>query len=63
MLHGVGINLKAFDFDLDFAGAVGTLRNVAGGPPEELGLTATPVEGGAMMLGFEVDARSVSAAV
>ena len=49
--------------DLDFAGAVGTLRNVAGGPPEELGLTATPIEGGAMMLGFEVDARSVSAAV
>ncbi|QCQ89781.1 non-ribosomal peptide synthetase [Rhodococcus sp. SGAir0479] len=60
VLHGVGINLKAFDFDLDFAGAVGTLRNVAGGPPEELGLTATPVDGGRMMLGFEVDARTVS---
>ena len=63
VLHGVGINLKAFDFDLDFAGAVGTLRNVAGGPPEELGLTATPIDGGAMMLGFEVDARTVSAAL
>ncbi|SNS38444.1 non-ribosomal peptide synthetase [Rhodococcoides kyotonense] len=61
LLHGVGINLKAFDFDLDFAGAVGTLRNVAGGPPEELGLTATPIDGGRMLLGFEVDARAVSA--
>ncbi|MCK0089317.1 amino acid adenylation domain-containing protein [Rhodococcus sp. F64268] len=62
VLHGVGINLKAFDFDLNFAGAVGTLRNVAGGPPEELGLTATPIDGGRMMLGFEVDARVVSEA-
>ncbi|YCN55432.1 condensation domain-containing protein [Rhodococcus erythropolis] len=39
LLHGIGINLKAFDFALDFAGAVGVLRNVAGGPPEDLGLT------------------------
>ncbi|WP_243636854.1 non-ribosomal peptide synthetase [Rhodococcus sp. Eu-32] len=61
LLHGVGINLKAFDVELDFAGAVGTLRNVAGGPPEELGLTATPLDGGRMLLGFEVDARAVSA--
>lgn len=30
LLHGIGINLKAFDFALDFAGAVGVLRNVAG---------------------------------
>ncbi|MDJ0392578.1 amino acid adenylation domain-containing protein [Rhodococcus sp. G-MC3] len=60
LLHGVGINLKAFDFDLNFAGAVGTLRNVAGGPPEELGLTATPIDGGRMMLGFEVDARQMT---
>ncbi|MDJ0360184.1 non-ribosomal peptide synthetase [Rhodococcus sp. H29-C3] len=59
ILHGVGINLKAFDFELNFAGAVGTLRNVAGGPPEEFGLTATPIEGGRMLLGFEVDAGEV----
>ncbi|ORI15286.1 hypothetical protein BJD99_06300 [Rhodococcus sp. 1163] len=59
ILHGVGINLKAFDFELNFAGAVGTLRNVAGGPPEEFGLTATPIEGGRMLLGFEVDADEV----
>ncbi len=62
VLHGVGINLKAFDVGLNFGGAVGTLRNVAGGPPEELGLTATPITGGAMMLGFEVDARQHSQA-
>ncbi|MBY3989582.1 amino acid adenylation domain-containing protein [Rhodococcus fascians] len=60
LLHGVGINLKAFDFDLNFAGAVGRLRNVAGGPPEEFGLTATPIDGGRVMLGFEVDARQMS---
>ncbi|QIH99944.1 non-ribosomal peptide synthetase [Rhodococcoides fascians A21d2] len=62
VLHGVGINLKAFDVGLNFGGAAGTLRNVAGGPPEELGLTATPIAGGAMMLGFEVDARQHSQA-
>ncbi|WP_211336287.1 amino acid adenylation domain-containing protein [Nocardia tenerifensis] len=59
LLHGIGINLKAFDVALDFAGAVGTLRNVAGGPPEDLGLTVTPLSGGRIQLGFEVDARSV----
>ncbi|MGW4841537.1 amino acid adenylation domain-containing protein [Nocardia brasiliensis] len=61
LLHGIGINLKAFDVALDFAGAVGTLRNVAGGPPEDLGLTVTPLSGGRIQLGFEVDARSVDA--
>ncbi|MEU7214215.1 non-ribosomal peptide synthetase [Nocardia iowensis] len=63
LLHGIGINLKAFDVALDFAGAVGTLRNVAGGPPEDLGLTVTPLSGGRIQLGFEVDARSISADV
>ncbi|MEU8898042.1 amino acid adenylation domain-containing protein [Nocardia sp. NPDC048505] len=58
LLHGIGINLKAFDFALDFAGAVGVLRNVAGGPPEDLGLTVTPIADGAVQLGFEVDART-----
>lgn len=58
LLHGIGINLKAFDFALDFAGAVGVLRNVAGGPPEDLGLTVTPIADGEVLLGFEVDART-----
>ncbi|MEV6276093.1 amino acid adenylation domain-containing protein [Nocardia sp. NPDC051832] len=60
LLHGIGINLKAFDFALDFAGAVGVLRNVAGGPPEDLGLTVTPIADGEVQLGFEVDARTNS---
>ncbi|WP_156993325.1 non-ribosomal peptide synthetase [Pseudonocardia acaciae] len=58
LLHGSGINVKAFDYTLDFAGATGVMRNVAGGPPEELGLTVTPGADGAFMLGFEVDART-----
>ncbi|MEV0080744.1 amino acid adenylation domain-containing protein [Nocardia neocaledoniensis] len=59
LLHGIGINLKAFDFALDFDGATGTLRNVAGGPPEDLGLTVTPLSEDRVQLGFEVDARSL----
>ncbi|MFE3545013.1 amino acid adenylation domain-containing protein [Nocardia sp. NPDC059177] len=62
LLHGIGINLKAFDFALDFDGASGTLRNVAGGPPEDLGLTVTPLSEDRIQLGFEVDARSLDAA-
>ncbi|MEV0332839.1 amino acid adenylation domain-containing protein [Nocardia sp. NPDC050717] len=62
LLHGIGINLKAFDFALDFDGATGTLRNVAGGPPEDLGLTVTPLSEDRVQLGFEVDARSLDAA-
>ncbi|TCJ94564.1 non-ribosomal peptide synthetase [Nocardia alba] len=62
LLHGIGINLKAFDFALDFDGATGTLRNVAGGPPEDLGLTVTPLSQDRIQLGFEVDARSLDAA-
>ncbi len=58
LLHGIGVNLKAFDFALDFDGATGTLRNVAGGPPEDLGLTVTPLSQDRIQLGFEVDARS-----
>lgn len=58
LLHGVGINLKVFDFSLDFDGARGILRNVAGGPPEDLGLTVTPLSDGTVLLGFECDARS-----
>ncbi|MFD8104418.1 amino acid adenylation domain-containing protein [Nocardia fluminea] len=58
LLHGIGINLKVFDFTLDFDGARGVLRNVAGGPPEDLGLTVTPLADGTVLLGFESDART-----
>ncbi|MFG2447007.1 amino acid adenylation domain-containing protein [Nocardia fluminea] len=58
LLHGIGINLKVFDFTLDFDGARGILRNVAGGPPEDLGLTVTPLPDGTVLLGFESDART-----
>ncbi|MGC4992763.1 amino acid adenylation domain-containing protein [Nocardia salmonicida] len=58
LLHGIGINLKVFDFTLDFDGARGVLRNVAGGPPEDLGLTVTPLSDGTVLLGFESDART-----
>ncbi|WP_194826084.1 non-ribosomal peptide synthetase [Nocardia sp. XZ_19_231] len=58
LLHGIGMNLKVFDFTLDFDGARGVLRNVAGGPPEDLGLTVTPLPDGTVLLGFESDART-----
>ncbi|GAA4994431.1 amino acid adenylation domain-containing protein [Pseudonocardia tropica] len=58
LLHGCGINLKAFDVAIDFAGATGTLRNIAGGPPEDWGLTVLPTREGGLLLGFEVDART-----
>ncbi|MFD6400619.1 amino acid adenylation domain-containing protein [Nocardia sp. NPDC060249] len=58
LLHGIGINLKVFDFTLDFDGARGVLRNVAGGPPEDLGLTVTPLPDGSVLAGFESDART-----
>ncbi len=57
LLHGRGINLKAFDLAMDFAGARGVMRNVAGGPPEDMGLSVLPTTGGGLLLGFEVDAR------
>ncbi|NDZ84281.1 hypothetical protein G3I23_01645, partial [Streptomyces sp. SID10115] len=43
---------------LDFAGAGGVMRNVAGGPPEDMGLSVLPARDGGLLLGFEVDARS-----
>ncbi|MFD9903459.1 AMP-binding protein [Streptomyces sp. NPDC059063] len=58
LLHGRGINLKAFDLTLDFAGAAGVMRNVAGGPPEDMGLSVLPTRDGGLLLGFEVDART-----
>lgn len=56
MLLG-GINLKAFDYTIDFAGSTGVMRNVAGGPPQDYELTATPTAQGGLTLGFEVDDR------
>ncbi|MFC9257469.1 AMP-binding protein, partial [Amycolatopsis thailandensis] len=58
LLHGRGINLKAFDLKLDFAGSHGVMRNVAGGPPEDMGLSVLPTSDGGLLLGFEVDART-----
>ncbi|WP_037367568.1 non-ribosomal peptide synthetase [Amycolatopsis orientalis] len=58
LLHGRGINLKAFDLELAFGESRGTMRNVAGGPPEDMGLSVLPTAGGGLLLGFEVDARS-----
>ncbi|NJP46802.1 non-ribosomal peptide synthetase [Actinacidiphila epipremni] len=57
LLHGRGINLKAFDLAMDFAGATGRMRNIAGGPPEDMGLAVLPTPDGGLHLGFEVDAR------
>ncbi|PWW67081.1 non-ribosomal peptide synthetase [Actinokineospora spheciospongiae] len=58
LLHGRGVNLKAFDLALDFAGSTGVMRNVAGGPPEDMGLSVLPTGDGGLLLGFEVDART-----
>ncbi|WP_367128662.1 amino acid adenylation domain-containing protein [Saccharothrix sp. HUAS TT1] len=58
LLHGRGVNLKAFDLAIDFAGATGVMRNVAGGPPEDMGLSVLPTRDGGLLLGFEVDART-----
>ncbi|MFC7728588.1 hypothetical protein [Actinomadura keratinilytica] len=58
LLHGRGVNLKVFDLALDFAGARGVMRNVAGGPPEDMGLSVLPTPDGGLLLGFEVDART-----
>ena len=65
VLHGIGVNLKTFDFSLDFHGTSGVLRNIAGGPPEDLVLVVTPTTGGAgeaVDLAFETDPTSVDAA-
>ncbi len=58
LLHGVGMNLKVFDFSLDFDGSRGVLRNVAGGPPEDLGVVVTPLPDGTVLVGFESDGRT-----
>ncbi|WP_237741679.1 non-ribosomal peptide synthetase [Tsukamurella sp. 1534] len=38
------------------------MRNVAGGPPEDYGLSAIPTADGGLLLGFEVDARTATQA-
>ncbi len=52
----------AFDLALDFAGASGVMRNVAGGPPEDMGLSVLPARDGVYLknrfrahLGFPVN--------
>lgn len=61
LLHGVGVNAKAFTTRTDFAGIPGRLRNVAGGPPEDLGLVLTPADDGGLDIAFETDPTRVSA--
>ena len=63
LLHGVGANVKVFNPALDFHGVPGLLRNVAGGPPEDMGLTVTPLatgQGTEIQLGFETDPSRVT---
>ncbi|WP_116115615.1 non-ribosomal peptide synthetase [Austwickia chelonae] len=61
LLHGIGINIKVFDLSLNFAGHPGVLRNIAGGPPEDLGLTVTPHPSGGLELSFETDPTRIPA--
>lgn len=63
LLHGVGVNAKVFDIDVDFGDATGRLRNVAGGPPEDFGLVITPAPDGGVDLGLETDPARVPASV
>jgi amino acid adenylation domain-containing protein len=61
VLHGIGVNLKTFDFSLDFHGIPGVLRNIAGGPPEDLVLVVTPTAEDGLDLAFETDPASIDA--
>ncbi|WP_257138946.1 condensation domain-containing protein, partial [Streptomyces sp. rh34] len=49
-LTGPMVNVKPFDGALDFAGATGTVRNLAAGPVEGLAVGAAPVPGGGLRL-------------
>lgn len=53
ILRGIGANLKVFDAALKFGTTRGYLRNVAGGPPENLVLVAAPGRSGGVDLSFE----------
>lgn len=58
LLHGMGANVKAFDARFDFGGPAARLRNVAGGPPEDLVLVVAPAPDGSVDLAFEHDPRN-----
>ncbi|MDO4915246.1 condensation domain-containing protein [Corynebacterium sp.] len=53
ILRGIGANLKVFDAALKFGKTRGYLRNVAGGPPENLVLVAALGRSGGVDLSFE----------
>ncbi|MGV0397118.1 condensation domain-containing protein [Corynebacterium suicordis] len=60
LLHGAGVNAKAFDTTVKFADTPAHLRNIAGGPPEDLGLVVTPAPEGQLDIAFETDPHRVS---
>ena len=63
LLHGIGANIKAFDYRLTIPGVHAELRNIAGGPPEDLVLVVTPSADGGLDLGFETDPDRVPASL
>lgn len=54
-LTGPVVNVKPFDGALDFAGATGTLRNLAAGPVEGLAVGAAPGPDGGLRLTLDAD--------
>ncbi|MFH8438452.1 amino acid adenylation domain-containing protein [Streptomyces sp. NPDC018007] len=54
-LTGPLVNVKPFDGALDFAGAAGTVRNLAAGPVEGLALGAAPGPDGGLRLTLDAD--------
>lgn len=63
LLHGIGANIKAFDYRLSIPGVQAELRNVAGGPPEDLVVVVTPSSDGGLDLAFETDPDRVPASL
>lgn len=54
-LTGPLVNVRPFDGELDFAGATGTVRNLAAGPVEGLAVGAAPGPGGGLRLTLDAD--------
>ncbi|MFH9267811.1 amino acid adenylation domain-containing protein [Streptomyces sp. NPDC017546] len=54
-LTGPMVNIRPFDGGLDFAGATGTVRNLAAGPVEGLAVGAAPGPGGGLRLTLDAD--------
>ncbi|MFK0146612.1 amino acid adenylation domain-containing protein [Streptomyces griseus] len=54
-LTGPMVNVRPFDDALDFAGATGTVRNLAAGPVEGLAVGAAPGPGGGLRLTLDAD--------